>query len=121
MFNFCSMIIKRVIIFFFAKILSTLSIFSRTSLIPLIFKPISFKVFVVSSSLLFSPLQLLTALMLPNTYLSQPLHMMPAVLQLHSHGLYEILPPSTAIFVIMLCNQFALYSQCIDHLSISER
>lgn len=49
---------------------------------------------------------------------------MPAALPLHSRGLYEVLPlPPLSLekFVIILCNQFALYSQPIGYVPAGEQ
>lgn len=49
---------------------------------------------------------------------------MPAALPLHSRGLYEVLPlPPLSLekFVIILCNQFSLYSQHIDYVPAGEQ
>lgn len=84
-------------------------------------RSISFKVFMVSSSLLFSPLQLFTARKLPNNAFVKAFAHNTSRSSAHSHRLYEILPTFSAMLAIILCNQFALYSQCIDYLSTSER
>lgn len=107
MFDFCSMIIK--VLFLCKNSLRTLSILESLSY-SFDIQTDLFKVFMVSWSWLFSSLQLLTALTLPNTHSSNPLHMKPAVPQPHSHRLYEILPPFSVIFAIILCNHFPLYS-----------
>lgn len=118
MFDFCSMIIK--VLFLCKNSLRTLSILESLSY-SFDVQTDLFKVFMVSWSWLFSSLQLLTALRLPNTHSSNLLHMKPAVPQPHSRRLYEILPPLSVIFAIILCNHFPLYSQGIDPLSTRER
>ena len=81
MFDFCSMIIK-VFFFFLEKLFEDFINFLESLSYSFDIQTDLFKVFMVSSCWLFSSLQLLTALTLPNTHSSNPLHMKQQFLNL---------------------------------------